>query len=310
MPTFDNFYFLSSTGVNRIRVKTCTPDGAVRGVVQIAHGIAEHVERYADFMSFLAENGFAVAADDHLGHGASIEREEDKGFFAEKDGWWRVVDDLKTVHDTMKEKYPDVPYVFFGHSMGSFLCRTYLIRYPDDIDAAIISGTGQQSPLLVNSGLLISRLLVKKYGPRGDGKILNDIAFGSYNDRIKFRYTEFDWLSRDEKNVQKYIDDPLCGFVAKCSLYRDMMEGIKFISSKDNAAKMNRNTPVYFMSGAADPVGDYGKGVDKAYRMFCDVGMKDVTERLYPEGRHEMLNEINYLDVYRDIMTWLNEKVK
>ena len=310
MPTFDNFYFLSSTGVNRIRVKTCTPDGAVRGVVQIAHGIAEHVERYVDFMSFLAENGFAVAADDHLGHGASIEREEDKGFFAEKDGWWRVVDDLKTVHDTMKEKYPDVPYVFFGHSMGSFLCRTYLIRYPDDIDAAIISGTGQQSPLLVNSGLLISRLLVKKYGPRGDGKILNDIAFGSYNDRIKFRYTEFDWLSRDEKNVQKYIDDPLCGFVAKCSLYRDMMEGIKFISSKDNAAKMNRNTPVYFMSGAADPVGDYGKGVDKAYRMFCDVGMKDVTERLYPEGRHEMVNEINYLDVYRDIMTWLNEKVK
>ena len=310
MPTFDVFYFLSSTGVNRIRVKTCTPDGAVRGVVQIAHGIAEHVERYADFMSFLAENGFAVAADDHLGHGASIEREEDKGFFAEKDGWWRVVDDLKTVHDTMKEKYPDVPYVFFGHSMGSFLCRTYLIRFPDDCDAAIISGTGQQSPLLVNSGLLISRLLVKKYGPRGDGKILNDIAFGSYNDRIKFRYTDFDWLSRDEKNVQKYIDDPLCGFVAKCSLYRDMMEGIKFISSRDNAAKMNKTIPVYFMSGAADPVGDYGKGVDKAYRMFCDVGMKDVTERLYPEGRHEMLNEINYLDVYRDIMTWLNEKVK
>ena len=310
MPTFDEFFFISSTGVNRIRVKTCTPDGEVRGVVQIAHGIAEHADRYEDFMRFLAENGFAVAADDHLGHGASIEREEDKGFFAEKDGWWRVMDDLKTIHDTMKEKYPSVPYVFFGHSMGSFLARTYLIRYPDDCDAAIISGTGQQSPLLVNSGLLIAKFLVKKGGVRGDGKVLNDIAFGSYNDKIKFRHTDFDWLSRDEKNVQKYIDDPLCGFVAKCSLYKDMMEGIKFISNKDNAAKMNKSTPVYFMSGEADPVGDYGKGVEKAYKMFCDVGMKDVMIRLYPEGRHEMLNETNYLDVYRDILDWLNEKVK
>ena len=309
MPTFDNFYFISSTGVNRIRVKTCTPDGEVRGVVQIAHGIAEHADRYADFMNFLAENGFAVAADDHLGHGQSIEREEDKGFFAEKDGWWRVMDDLKTIHDTMKEKYPDVPYIFFGHSMGSFLARTYLIRYPDDCDAAVISGTGQQSPLLVNGGLLMAKMLVKKGGPRGDGQKLNDIAFGSYNNKIKLRHTDFDWLSRDEENVQKYIDDPLCGFVAKCSLYRDMMEGIKFISDKDNAAKMNKATPVYFMSGEADPVGDYGKGVEKAYKMFCDVGMKDVTMHLYPEGRHEMLNEINYRDVYRDILDWINEKI-
>ena len=281
MPVFDEFTFPSSTGVNRIHVKTCVPDGAVRGVVQIAHGIAEHAGRYSDFMAFLAEN----------------------------DGWWRVVDDLKTIHDTMKAKYPNVPYVFFGHSMGSFLARTYLIRYPDDCDAAIISGTGQQSPLMVNAGLFMASMLTKKNGPRGDGKMLNDIAFGSYNDKIKFRYTEFDWLSRDEENVKKYIDDPLCGFVAKCSLYRDMMEGIKFISNRDNAAKMKKTMPVYFMSGEADPVGEYGKGVSKAYKMFCDVGMKDVMIRLYPEGRHEMLNEINRADVYRDILNWLNEKV-
>ena len=309
MPTFDNFSFTSSTGVNRIRVKTCTPDGAVRGVVQIAHGIAEHADRYAPFMQFLAENGFAVAADDHLGHGRSIEREEDKGFFAEKDGWWRVVQDLKTIHNTMKEKYPTVPYIFFGHSMGSFLARSYLICYPDDCDAAIISGTGQQSPLMVNGGLLMANLLVKKLGARGDGQQLNDIAFGSYNDRISEKKTEFDWLSRDEENVRKYIDDPLCGFVAKCSLYRDMMVGIKFISSKKNAARMNKSTPIYFMSGDADPVGEYGKGVNKAYQLFCGVGMRDVTMRLYSGGRHEMLNEINYQDVYRDILNWINEKI-
>lgn len=310
MPRFDEFFFMSSTGVNRIHVKTCAPDGEIRGVIQIEHGIAEHVERYGDFMEFLAGNGFFVAADDHLGHGKSIERDDDKGFFADSDGWWRVIDDIRTVHETLKKKYPSLPFILFGHSMGSFLARTYLIKYPDDFDAAIISGTGQQSPLLVGAGAFMANSMVKKSGPRGDGQKLNDIAFGSYNKKIKLKHTDFDWLSRDEKNVQKYIDDPLCGFVAKCSLYRDMMEGIKFISSKENAAKMNKNTPVYFMSGAADPVGDYGKGVEKAYKMFCNVGMKDVTIRLYPEGRHEMLNEINRADVYRDILNWLNEKLK
>ena len=185
MPVFDEYRFLSSTGVNHIRVKTCVPDGTVRGVVQIAHGIAEHADR-----------------DDHLGHGGTIEREEDKGFFADKDGWWRVVDDLKTIHDTLKEKYPNVPFVFFGHSMGSFLARTYLIRYPDDCDAAIISGTAQQSPLMVAGGLLMAKLMVKKLGVRGDGQTLNDMAFGSYNKKIAEPKTDFDWLSRDEKNVQ------------------------------------------------------------------------------------------------------------
>ena len=220
-----------------------------------------------------------------------------------------MVDDLKTIHDTLKEKYPNVPFVFFGHSMGSFLARTYLIRYPDDCDAAIISGTAQQSPLMVAGGLLMAKLMVKKLGVRGDGQTLNDMAFGSYNKKISEPKTDFDWLSRDEKNVQAYIDDPLCGFVAKCSLYRDMMEGIKFVSSRENAALMNKAIPIYFMSGAADPVGDYGKGVERAYKMFCDVGMRDVTMRLYPEGRHEMLKEINREDVCRDIINWINEKV-
>ena len=310
MPERKEFYFPSSDGRTSIHAVEWTPDGAARGVLQIAHGVADHAERYTDFMRFLAENGFASAADDHLGHGQSIEREDDKGFFADSEGWWRVLDDLKTVHDTMKEKYPDVPYIFFGHSMGSFLARSYLIRYPDDCDAVILSGTGQQGGLLVFSGYAVASFLVKKNGPRGDGKVLNDMAFGSYNKKIPQQKTDFDWISRDEEQVKKYIDDPFCGFVCKCSLYRDMMDGIRFISDKKNLEKMNRRTPVYFMSGADDPVGDYGKGVEKAYKMFCDAGMKDVMMRLYPGGRHEMLNEINRADVYRDILNWLNEHIK
>ena len=309
MPKFEEFYFLSSTKTNRIHVKLCIPDGKKRGIVQIAHGIAEHAERYGDFMNFLAENGFVAVANDHLGHGKTIERDEDKGFFAEKDGWTYVVDDMKLLHDAMKERFSGLPYIFFGHSMGSFLTRTYMIRYPDALDYAIISGTGQQGALMVSAGLVLAEREVKKNGPHGSGELMNKIAFGSYLKKIPAFRTEFDWLSRDFDAVDKYIADPLCGFVAQCSLYRDMMVGIKFITNAKNVALMNKDVPVYFMSGDCDPVGDYGAGVEKAYKSFCDAGMHDVTMRLYERGRHEMLNEKNKDDVYKDILNWLNAKV-
>ncbi len=310
MPTFDNFYFISSTGVNRIRVKTCTPDGEVRGVVQIAHGIAEHADRYADFMNFLAENGFAVAADDHLGHGQSIEREEDKGFFAEKDGWWRVMDDLKTIHDTMKEKYPDVPYIFFGHSMGSFLARCYAIKWQDGIDGLILSGTGQQSAALVKAGRTMAEGEVKRHGARYKSDRLEKLMFGSYTRQIKPCRTPLDWLSRDPETVDRYMADPQCGGVPAAALVCDMLGGIAYMSRAENQKRMNKTLPVFFFSGDADPVGDYGKGVIRSYLGFLDAGMQDVTLKLYPGGRHEMLNEINRADVYRDILNWLNEHIK
>lgn len=309
MATFQDFYYLSSTGTNRIYAKLCLPEGRPRGVIQIAHGISEHVERYCDFMSFLADNGFVVAANDHLGHGRSIERPEDQGVFAEKDGWSYAVADMKLLHDQMSERYPALPYIFFGHSMGSFLTRNYLFRYPDAYTHAILSGTGQQNPLVLKVGTLLANAIVRKNGPRSDGTTLNKLAFGSYLDRIPVPRTEFDWLSRDYDQVDRYVADPLCGFVASSSLYRDMMEGIGLISQPKNLEKMNKSVPVYFMSGDEDPVGDYGKGVEKAYQAFCKAGMRDVMIRLYPRGRHEMLNERNREDVYRDILNWLNEKV-
>ena len=248
--------------------------------------------------------------DDHLGHGQTVTDPADLGFFAESDGWDHVIRDMDKLRDLMHAEYPDLPYIFFGHSMGSFLTRTYLIEHPDKYDAAIISGTGQQGRALVFAGYTAANLLVKKSGPRGDGQKLNDMAFGSYCKKIPNPRTPFDWLSRDEANVDKYIADPLCGFVAKVSLYRDMMAGIRFIGSQKNVDKMNKDAPIYFMSGEEDPVGDYGAGVEKAYRSFCDAGIKDVMIRLYPGGRHEMLNEINREDVYRDILKWLNDKMK
>lgn len=309
MPEFREFYYESSTGRNKIRARMCTPDGTPRAIVQIAHGIAEHIDRYEAFMRFLAENGFVAVGNDHLGHGKSIARLEEQGIFAEKDGWNYVVEDMKKLRELAKEQFPNLPYIFFGHSMGSFLTRTFLIRYPDLYDAAILSGTGQQSPALVNGGYLAAELMTKLKGPHASGQALNDMAFGSYCKRIENPRTPFDWLSRDTETVDRYIADPLCGFVCKTSLYRDMMGGLKFLTSQKNINKMNKAAPIYFMSGAEDPVGDYGAGVETAYKAFCRAGLADVMIRLYPGGRHEMLNEINRGDVMQDILNWLNDKM-
>ena len=309
MPSFQDFYFQSSTGRTSIHALKCVPDGKPRAVVQIAHGIAEHIDRYRPFMEFLADNGFVAAGNDHLGHGKSIRVPEEQGFFAEKDGWWRVVDDMDKLHDIMSKEYPELPYVLFGHSMGSFLTRTYLIKHPDKYDAVILSGTGHQSPALVLGGNAAASVMAKLNGAMGDGTKLDSLAFGSYLSKIENPRTKFDWLSRDAEQVDKYIADPLCGFVGKIGLYRDMMQGIKFITDKKNIAQMNKEKPVYFMSGDGDPVGDYGKGVERAYKAFCDAGLHDVFMRLYPGGRHEMLNETNKEQVYQDILNWLNEKI-
>ena len=309
MARFEDLYYSSSNGINIIRARKCCPDGEIRAVLQISHGIAEHIDRYEDFMVFLAENGILSVGDDHLGHGKTYRDNTDKGFFAEKDGWNCVVDDMHGLYEQMKAAYPSVPYILFGHSMGSFLTRTYMIRYPDDYDLAILSGTGQQSKALITGGSLIADILCKTQGATAIGDTLNKIAFGSYLDRIKNPRTEFDWLSRDEQTVERYIADENCGFTAKNGLYRDMMHGLKFITNPDNLARMNKSKPVYFMSGEEDPVGDYGKGVEKAYKAFCDAGCQDVTIRLYPEGRHEMLNEINRDAVYQDILSWINSKL-
>lgn len=309
MPTFKDFYFNSSTGKNKIHARMCVPDAEPRAIVQIIHGIAEYIGRYDEFMSFLADNGIIAVGTDHLGHGKSIECEEQTGFFAYDNGWDYVVRDEEVLRLAMHENYPKLPIIVFGHSMGSFMTRTLLIRYPDAFNAAIISGTGNQGAALVNGGLFMGNLVTGLRGAHHYSKFLNNLAFGSYNKIYDNPKTEYDWLSRDEANVQKYIDDPLCGFIPSCSLFRDMMTGVKFITNKKNLTAMNKDMPVYFMSGDMDPVGECGKGVQKAYNNFLEAGMKDVSIKLYPGGRHEMLNEINKDEVYADILAWLNSKI-
>ena len=300
--------FLSSDGKTNLFYREYLPEAEAVGIVQIVHGIAEHIDRYDDFARFFADNGYIVVLHDQLGHGKSIADPADTGFFAEKNGWDTAVQDIRILHNKTAEKFPGKPFFLFGHSMGSFLARTYLIYFRTGLDGAVISGTGQQSAALIKGGKLMSSLEVRRHGGRYKSDMLNKMAFGSYNDKLENVRTGYDWLSRNEAVVDAYNADPLCGFVPSAGLLRDMMGGIEFISGGKNIARMKKDLPVMFVSGDCDPVGEHGKGVIRAYKSFLKAGMTDVTMKLYHGGRHEMLNEINNDEVYRDILCWLNAK--
>ena len=310
MSLFSDFTFPSSNGKVSIHVRCCMPEGEVRATVQIAHGIAEYAARYDAFASFLADKGIAVYANDHMGHGESISADWPLSYFGEGKGWDMAIADMKKLHEIAAEENPDVPSFLFGHSMGSFLSRTYMITHPDDFDAVILSGTGQQSKLLVTGGKLMAKMEIKKHGCAYQSELLNSLAFGSYNKGYEAPRTSHDWLSRDAQCVDKYLADPLCGFLPSAGLFHQMMCGIDFIGNAANLRKMNPELPVYFMSGDADPVGENGKGVRRAFASFVKAGMKDVSIRLYKGGRHEMLNEINKEDVYGDILACLESWMK
>ena len=194
-----------------------------------------------------------------------------------------------------------------GHSMGSFLTRTYLIRYPGTVDAAIIMGTGHQSPAIVAGGRAIAKAAGKRHGFKAHSPRVEALAFGAYNKAFAPNRTEVDWLSASDNNVDAYIADPLCGQKASIGLFYEMLGGIRFISTPKNIASMNRNTPILFISGDRDPVGEMGKGVKRAYEAFRRAGMRDVELKLYKGLRHEILNEDCRAVVYNDLWSWIEK---
>ena len=300
--------FLSSDGKTELFYREYLPSGEPVGIFQIVHGVAEHIERYDDFAAFLADNGYIVVMHDQLGHGKSVRDDDSLGFFCEDDGWGKVLQDVRRLHDLTAEKYPGKPYFLFGHSMGSFVVRTYLIKYRAGLDGAVLSGTGQQNAPLLRTGLMVTAAEIRRHGARYKSDLVNNMAFGGYNKKFSDVRTAFDWLSRDESVVDSYVEDPLCGYVPSVGLLRDMFSGMMFIGKAKNVSRMKKDLPVLFFSGDCDPVGENGKGVIRAYKSFLKAGMTDVTMKLYHGGRHEMLNETNSDEVYQDILYWLNSK--
>ena len=297
--------WFDSKGAGKIHACRWVPEGQPRAVVQILHGIAEFVERYDDFANFLNDQGVLVVAEDHMGHGQSINGDGIQGYF--HGGWFTAVEDsMQLLEDTRKE-YPELPYILFGHSMGSFMARTVLCKYPDSgIAGAIICGTGWQPAFALPALVKIIDVICKKNETAPNEK-LQKLVFGGYNKRVEHQRTEFDWLTRDADIVDAYIAHPLCGFTASAGLLRDMMKGICYIEQKENLAAMNKQLPVFFVAGGDDPVGSYGKGVHACADAFRQVGMEDVSLRIYPLCRHEILNEINRKEIFEDILQWIEK---
>ena len=297
-------HHFDSCGKGKIHYCRWTPEGEILGIVQLVHGIAEFVERYDDFANYLTSQGYLVVAEDHMGHGQSIKGGSTQGFF--HGGWFTAVDDTyRLMQDTMAQ-YPGVPYVLFGHSMGSFMARTILAKYPDSgIAAAIICGTGWLPTAPLPMLLKVVEGICKKNGEENPSEQLQQMVFGGYNKRIPDARTGCDWLSRDTESVDAYVAHPLCGFTPACGLLRDMMKGIHYNQQSKNLKNMKKHLPVLFIAGAEDPVGPYGKGVEKAAKEFRKAGMINVACKIYPDCRHEILNELNRQEVYQDVANWL-----
>lgn len=285
-------------------------DTDIKGLIQIAHGMAEHILRYEAFACYLANQGFIIYGNDHRGHGNSIIAPDDKGFFAEENGFSKVVEDLRAVTTYMKEQHPTLPLFFFGHSLGSFLTRRYMQLYGDSLSGVILSGTGMDQGISSRAGYLLAKWDRLRKGPRTPSPLMDRLIFGTFNKPFAPARTDFDFLSRDVAAVDLYIQDSRCGFICSTSFYMDLLSGIALIHRPKEIAKTPKQLPILFISGDQDPVGDFGKGVMKVADMYRNIGVKDVHLTLYPGGRHEMLHEINAKEVQHEIKQWLDNHVE
>ena len=308
MASCREFTFPSSDGVHRVHAMEWLPEsGSPRGVVQLVHGISEYIGRYSPFARFLTDHGFAVVGHDHLGHRKPASGREEYGYFADQDGWRHIRNDIRFLRTAAGERFPGLPYFLLGHSMGSFAVRLYLIDFPGTVDGCLLSGTGQEPALLVEVGRLLSAFYARHKGPRYVSRLLTALSLGGYNLHFRPNRTTVDWISRDTAVVDAYAADPMCRFVPTVGMFHDMMEALQYIARPENLRKMDPSTPVYLFSGDRDPVGSNGRGVQKVYGFFQKAGTRDLRMKLYPGGRHEMLNEINRDEVYADVLAWLEE---
>lgn len=306
-----DFTFLSSDGRTRLHGIIWVPEDVTPvAVLQIVHGVAEHIDRYDGFARFLNDHGVIVAGHDHLGHGKSLPEGGTPVYFGDGNTWNTPVDDIYVLHTKLKERYPQLPLLLMGHSMGSFLSRTYLIRYSGTVKAAILMGTGWQSAAALAGGLALAGTLAR-HDAASTNAAVTALAFGAYNKTFKPNRTEYDWLSADQENVDEYIADPMCGHDATVGLFHEMLWGIRFNQRPANLRRMDMDTPVLLISGQDDPVGGMGAGVRRTYQEFRRAGVMDCTLKLYPGLRHELLNEKEHrAAVYQDIWNWMEAKLK
>ena len=300
------FYFASSDGRNQIHAIEWLPQGEPKAIIQICHGMVEHIGRYHDFATFLAKHGYYVVGHDHLGHGKSVESTDKLGFFHEKHGNTYVIGDIHQLRKDTQEKYPTIPYFIMGHSMGSFLVRQYIGLYGESLAGAIIMGTGDQPNLVLCTGKWVCRIIAALKGWDYRSKLVDSMAAGGYEKQVKGKGES--WLSRNRTNVENYKKDPLSGYMFTVNAYYHMFSGMVRMNKQERDNTISKELPILFVAGEKDPVGNCGKAVENVYKRYLECGIKDVEMKLYKDDRHEILNELDKEQVYQDLLHWLDQR--
>ncbi len=304
------FYYLSRDGKTQIHAVEWMPEDEPKGVLQICHGMVEYIERYHEFAEYLCRHGYYVTGHDHLGHGKSVKDETEYGYFPKKNGNRCVIGDIHQLRMITSKKYPGVPYLMLGHSMGSFLLRQYLTEHGDGLSGAVIMGTGYQPLAVLEAGQVVCRVTALFKGWKYRSKFVDNLSFGSFNKRFEPGETGREWVTSDSELCRRYVEDPLCMFRFTVGGYYQMFEGMKAVARTGSIAQIPEDLPILFTAGADDPVGAFGRGVMKVYRKYKSAGMRKVAVKLYAGGRHEILNETIREQVYEDLFVWCERCVR
>lgn len=301
----ETFIFKDAEGVQLFTYKWSPDEGVkAKAVVEIAHGMAEHAQRYARLAKALTKEGYIVYAPDLRGHGRTAGLLEKVGYWG-RNGFHKTVIDLKQLYLIISKENVGLPVFMLGHSMGTFLTQAYISHHGNSLKGTILSGVAGKQPMLT-AGIMIAWLQKLLQGPKVRSKLLHHLSFGSFNQQFKPNRTKFDWLSRDEAEVDKYVDDPYCGGVFTTQFFYDLLRGLIFIHQPRVMKKIPKQLPIYIFGGGNDPVGRKGKGLLELVNMFKKLGIKDLQYKIYPDARHETLNEINRDEVTQDLINWLN----
>lgn len=299
------YTYKSSDNKTDIHAVMWLPSGDIKAIVQIAHGITEHILRYDNFAKYLTESSIAVVGNDHIGHGLSVA--DTKMYFGPVGSWNYIVKDMLKLKQLTEEKIGYKPYILLGFSLGSFAVRTFLIDYPLEVNKVILLGTGYISHLEAEIAKIMTNKEAKKYGEDKSTDMVKKLAFDTYNKFFKPAETNFDWLCSNKEELNNYINDTLSYKTITCGLFRELLLGMDYTCNKNNISKMNKDINVLFLSGDRDPVGKQGKGVKKVYQLFKNNGINNCDIKIYSMLRHDILHEINEKDVYRDILQWIEQ---
>lgn len=299
----DSFALPRPDGVS-LHVRRWLPDGPPRVVVQIVHGLAEHAGRYARFAAAMTAAGYTVYANDHRGHGLTATSPADLGVFAERDGWATVLADLDAVAARAREEHPGLKLLLFGHSMGSFLAQALIAREGTPYAAAVLSGSNGKPPAMATLGRLIARLERWRLDPRGRSKLIHSLSFETFNARFKPNRTTADWLTRDTAEVDRFVADPLCGFVPTAGLWCDLLDAMARHVDAGLVGAIPKTLPILVMSGGEDPVSEKTRGLASLMEAYRAAGLARADLKVWPGARHEPLNETNRDEVTADVLAW------